>query len=179
MSNKQETQIKILKTRFENHLFRHPNLIWDNVEAFLRKYLNILDVVTKMEETGGEPDLYEFDQQLIYVDCSKETPKDRRNLCYDESARLARKKFPPETSAEGLAQAMGIKIVDEALYIKLQSFEAFDLKTSSWLLTPEDLRSLGGALFGDRRYDRTFIYHNGADSYYGVRGFRGYIDIPL
>ncbi len=179
MSSKLETQLSILKTRFETHLYRHPNHIWDNVEAFLRKYPNILDVLTKMEETGGEPDLYEFDQQLIYVDCSKETPSQRRNLCYDESARLSRKKFPPETSAEGVANAIGIKIVDEALYMKLQSIEAFDLKTSSWLLSPEEFRNLGGALFGDRRYDRTFIYHNGADSYYGVRGFRGYIDIPL
>jgi hypothetical protein len=179
MSNKLENQLNILKTRFETHRYRHPNLIWDNVEAFLRKYPNILDVVTQMEETGGEPDLYEFDQQLIYVDCSKETPALRRNLCYDESARLSRKKFPPENSAEGVANAIGIKIVDEALYMKLQSIEAFDLKTSSWLLAPKEFRSLGGALFGDRRYDRTFIYHNGADSYYGVRGFRGYIDIPL
>ena len=129
-----------------------------------------------MERTGGEPDVVGTDNKMgeyIFVDCSAETPKDRRNVCYDREALEARKEHKPENSALDMAAAMGIEILTEEQYQELQKLGEFDAKTSSWLRTPPEIRKLGGAIFGDRRYDHVFIYHNGADSYYGVRGFRG------
>lgn len=171
----QEHLIIILKERFEKHPKRHPGLIWIEVEKYIKDKPHLVAALIQMEETGGEPDVTTLGGHLVYVDFSKETPEDRRNLCYDEEARLNRKKFPPATSAEQMANHMGIELLDETMYQELQRLEPLDLKTSSWLKSPQAIRDLGGALFGDRRYNRTFIYHNGADSYYGVRGFRGYI----
>ncbi len=170
-----DSLLVVLKERFEHHTKRHPGLFWRDIEMKIEHNLNLLETLIRMEETGGEPDVTILNGRLVYVDFSKETPEKRRNLCYDEEARLSRKKFPPETSAEKVAEMMGIELLDESQYREIQAIEPLDLKTSSWLKTPPALRDLGGALFGDRRYNRTFIYHNGADSYYGVRGFRGYI----
>lgn len=169
--------IQKLSERFTKHMHRHPHTHFDEIKNILSSNPSMLKTVSHMEETHGEPDVALIDGVLYYVDFSKETPEGRRNLCYDETARLSRKKFPPESSAEKVAQQMGISLLDETMYQLLQNMESFDLKTSSWLKTPDPVRSLGGALFGDKRYNRTFIYHNGADSYYGVRGFRGYIKI--
>ena len=133
-----------------------------------------------MEITGGEPDLVQFDKkrgEYLFFDCAKETPKERRSLCYDEQALEDRKEHKPKDSAQGMAAAMGIQILDEEQYRYLQSLEPVDLKTSSWIQTPDSIRKLGGALFCDRRYDHVFTYHNGAISYYAVRGFRGFIKI--
>lgn len=133
-----------------------------------------------MEETGGEPDvvqLTEDNEGINFVDCSAETPKGRRSICYDHEALESRKQYRPEDSAINMAQGMGIQLLNEDLYFQLQKVGEFDLKTSSWLLTPNDVRSKGGALFGDKRFGRVFIYHNGADSYYGVRGFRGILKL--
>ena len=162
-----------LKTRFQKNMHRHQDVKWDDVEARLND--NTIKVIEQMEEYGGEPDVILYHDKLYMVDFSKETPKPRTSVCYDEEARLSRKKFPPETSAYALCKTIGINLMDEALYRYIQSLEPVDLKTSSWIRTPDDIRSLGGALFGDNRYQTTFIYHNGADSYYGSRGFRGYI----
>ncbi|AUD63284.1 hypothetical protein BK010_06655 [Tenericutes bacterium MO-XQ] len=164
-----------LKIRFNENKERHPELHWEDVEKKLnQKYLNI---ISEMEKYDGEPDVIMFHDELYYVDFSKETPKPRTSVCYDEEARLSRKKFPPETSAEAFAKKIGITLMNENMYRYMQSLEPIDLKTSSWIKTPDDIRSLGGALFGDHRYKTTFIYHNGADSYYGSRGFRGYLKI--
>lgn len=130
-----------------------------------------------MEQSGGEPDVVVLEDKLYVIDMVKESPKLRGSLCYDKEARLSRKNFPPASSSLEMAASLGITVLDERMYVKLQDIEDVDLKTSSWILTYEKLRSLGGALFGDKRYQRTFIYHNGADSYYGSRGFRGYITL--
>ena len=175
MSN--NSWIAQLKKRFDDHMHRHPNVRFDDISHLLSSNETLLKTVISMEKSGGEPDVVVYENQLYYVDFSKETPSGRRNICYDEKARLARKKFPPETSAEALALEIGINILDESMYRHIQVIEPLDLKTSSWLKTPEEVRVLGGALFGDCRYQKTFVYHNGADSYYGVRGFRGYIAI--
>lgn len=164
--------IEILKERFESNKHRHPNIKWEIVEQKLNsKYLKILQ---QMEETEGEPDVVEFKNrsEIIFVDCSKESPN-RRSLCYDQEALEARKQHKPESSVIQKCQEMGIELLDETLYKELQEIEDFDLKTSSWLKTPVEIRSKKGAIFGDKRYGRTFIYHNGADSYYASRGFRG------
>lgn len=164
-----------LKIRFNKNIKRHPELHWEDVEKKLNQiYLNI---ISEMEKYGGEPDVIIYQDELYYVDFSKETPKPRTSVCYDEEARLSRKKFPPETSAEALAKKIGITLMDEDMYRYLQSIDPIDQKTSSWIKTPDEIRALGGALFGDYRYQTTFIYHNGADSYYGARGFRGYIKL--
>lgn len=134
----------------------------------------------EMEKTGGEPDVVAFDDktgEFIFYDCSAESPAGRRNICYDHEALLARKKFPPEYSAMNMAEAIGIEILTEDQYRSLQKLGKFDLKTSSWLKTPVDIRKLGGAIFGDRRYKTIFVYHNGADSYYGAKGFRGLLRV--
>lgn len=169
--------LKKLKDRFMNYKYRHQDVDWEDIEVKLNQNKHLFETVFEMEKTSGEPDVTKLDGKLVYVDFSKETPKGRRNCCFDEAARLKRKNFPPETSAEMLLNQMGLKLVTEAMYHELQKVEPLDLKTSSWLDTPPELRELGGALFGDNRYQRTFIYHNGADSYYGVRGFRGFIEI--
>lgn len=171
-----EKLMQILELRFEENMERHQNIMWEEV---LKKITNVPDKIwalNEMEKTGGEPDVIGFDKktnEYIFCDCSEETPIGRRNLCYDREALEKRKKFKPDNSAIDMANQMGIEILNEEEYKYLQEIGQFDLKTSSWIKTPSEIRKLGGAIFGDRRYNRTFIYHNGADSYYAVRGFRG------
>lgn len=174
--NEQEL-LEILKDRFESNRKRHPEVDWADIERKILADPRIIRSLDLMEESGGEPDLIVIEDKYLYVDCSAETPKGRRSICYDNAAWEARKANKPETTAEAMAENMDITILDEAQYQALQAIGAFDLKTSSWLLTPDDVRSKGGALFGDRRYGRVFTYHNGADSYYAARGFRGYIEL--
>lgn len=170
----------ILKKRFDDNMKRHNHISWKQVESCLIGNSNALFSLTQMELTGGEPDVVIFDKEsteIIFCDCSKETPKGRRSFCYDQEALLSRKKFPPKNSAINNAAEMGIIIMDETMYRKMQVIESFDLKTSSWILTPSTIRNKGGALFCDNRFDSTFTYHNGADSYYAARGYRGYIKV--
>ncbi len=172
--------IALLKDRFEKNMARHSRLGWDTVVDRLDANPEKLWTLHEMERTGGEPDVVAWDEQtgeFLFFDCSPETPAGRRNLCYDRAALDARKEHKPENSALDVAAAMGIEILSEEQYRYLQGLGKFDTKTSSWLLTPPDIRNLGGALFGDRRYNHVFTYHNGADSYYGVRGFRGYLKV--
>ncbi|MPM61045.1 hypothetical protein SDC9_107899 [bioreactor metagenome] len=164
-----------LQARFEQHTQLHPTLSWPDVQARLQAAPHALAALQQMELSGGEPDVVGRDEisgAYLFMDCSPETPAGRRNLCYDRAALDARKANKPASSAMETAEAWGAMLLDEEHYRHLQSLGEFDLKTSSWLLTPASVRKLGGALFGDRRYGRVFIYHNGADSYYGVRGFR-------
>ena len=170
--------VEILKSRFYENMARHPDLTWDRVEARLGQGEDALAVLRRMEETGGQPDTIGFDAEtgrLIFCDCSPETPAGRRSLCYDDEALRKRTKNPPAGSAVHQAGEMGAALLTEALYRRLQTLGSFDLKTSSWIATPEEIRRQGGALFCERRYDTVFTFHNGADSYYSVRGFRGYI----
>lgn len=169
------TFIQLLQKRFNENMHRHPHVDFQDVKSKLESDEHFTNVIYRMEDTGGEPDVFSYKGNLYFVDFSKESPLGRRNVCYDEKARLSRKKFPPETSAEKVSSDIGIELLDENMYHALQEIEPFDQKTSSWIKTPDNFRKLGGALTGDRRYNRTFTYHNGADSYYGVRGFRGYI----
>ena len=168
----------ILKSRFEQHMQRHEGITWENVAARLSEHPDILKTLQWMEETGGEPDTIGIDEatgKLIFCDCSKETPGSRRSLCYDEEALMKRKKNPPAGSAEAQAKEIGVELMNEELYRRLQTLGEFDLKTSSWIETPDSIRKLGGALFCERRYGAVFTFHNGADSYYSVRGWRGYV----
>lgn len=165
-----------LKTRFEKFPNRHEGINWSDVEAKLQENPDKLWSLNEMENTGGEPDVVGYDKAkkaFVFFDCSPETPSGRRSLCYDREALDARKKFKPEDSVIDLATNMGIELLDETQYRYLQSVGKFDTKTSSWIKTPANIRSLGGAIFGDFRYGQVFIYHNGADSYYGSRAFRG------
>lgn len=168
-----------LATRFEKNTHRHPSVEWTMIEDKLHNDEALLLTVYKMEETGGEPDVVVFSETdtIAFVDCVKETPKGRRSVCFDEEARLKRKKFPPEMSAKDQAAQMGIDILTENEYKQLQAINPVDEKTSSWLETPSEIRTLGGAIFGDRRYNQVFVYHNGADSYYASRGYRGKVII--
>ena len=171
-----EELLKILKARFEKNMSRHKDLEWAKVEAKLEAYPEKLWSLDDMEITGGEPDVVGYDEktdEYIFYDCAAESPKDRRSFCYDHEALESRKANKPENSAVNLAAEMGIELLTEEEYRHLQELGNFDLKTSSWLKTPADIRKLGGAIFGDRRFNRVFIYHNGADSYYAARGFRG------
>lgn len=172
----QEALFNTLKTRFAKNMGRHAGLEWAEIEARLGAHPDKLWSLNEMEQTGGEPDVVGMDaatgEYLVY-DCSAETPKERRSICYDREALDSRKEFKPRTSAVEMADAMGIKMLTEEQYRELQTLGAFDTKTSSWVLTPPEIRKLGGAIFCDRRYDHVFTYHNGADSYYAVRGFRG------
>ncbi len=171
-----ETLLSILQTRFEKNPIRHPGLSWEFVAARLEAHPDKCISLFAMERNGGEPDVVGFDpssDEITFFDCSAETPAGRRNLCYDLQALEARKEHKPSHSAQGMADEMGIHLLTEAEYRRLQEIGRFDTKTSSWLETPAEIRKHGGAIFGDRRYDHVFIYHNGADSYYGVRGFRG------
>ncbi|MBS3972886.1 MAG: DUF4256 domain-containing protein [Erysipelotrichia bacterium] len=167
----------LFQLRFEHHPHRHPNLTWEQVASSLTQ--EQWHMMSYMEESGGEPDVVEVNQQILVVDMSKESPAGRRNCCYDQLARTTRKKFPPETSALEDASKHGLTLLDEELYLAINQIEFLDLKTSSWLHTPENIRSKGGALTGDTRFGRTFIYHNGADSYYSVRAYRGYFVVKL
>ncbi len=176
----QQSLLTILKIRFEKNLERHPSLNWDKVEKKLLENPEKLWSINEMEATGGEPDAVIFDEnseEIIFVDCSVESPKDRRSCCFDQKALDARKLNKPATNAMEMVKQMGIEILDENQYRKLQELGKFDLKTSSWIATPEKIRKLGGALFCDRRYDTVFTYHNGADSYYAARGFRGIVKV--
>lgn len=167
--------LQILKLRFENNRERHPRLSWDKVEAKLIANPDKLYSLYEMERTGGEPDVVGYEPkttQFIFYDCSPESPLGRRNICYDPEALASRKKFKPENSALGMAQEMGVEILSEAEYRKLQELGRFDTKTSSWVKTTAEIRKLGGALFCDYRYGKVFLYHNGAESYYSSRGFR-------
>ena len=169
--------LKTLETRFTFNTHRHPSVKWSEVANILSTNPEFLDIIIKMEETGGEIDILFYKDALYVVDFSTESPKGRRSLCYDETARNARKANKPVSSVEAVAKTIGISIVDEEMYQYMQDIEDFDLKTSSWIKTPPTLRSLGGALNAEKRYQRTFIFHNGADSYYASRGFRGYLKI--
>ena len=169
-----------LQTRFEKNAKRHPGLAWSAVLARLQSNPDALKSLEEMERTGGEPDVVgspTTSGEVVFFDCAPESPIGRRSSCYDQEALESRKDYPPQHSAMGLAKAMGIRILSEAEYRTLQTLGEFDLKTSSWVLTPEPIRKLGGALFCDRRYDTVFVYHNGASSYYGVRAFRGALTV--
>jgi hypothetical protein len=171
-----EELLRAVKARFEKNMNRHKDLEWAGVQAKLEANLEKLWSLNEMERSGGEPDVVGFDKktgEYIFFDCSAESPKDRRNICYDRAALEARKEFKPKDTAMDMAAAIGVEILTEEQYRELQQIGNFDTKTSSWLKTPPEIRKLGGAIFADRRYDHVFVYHNGADSYYGVRGFRG------
>lgn len=170
--------LSILKQRFLKNTHRHPNKPWDVVEKALLENSSALSSIDQMELSGGEPDVVVFEpssSNIVFVDCSKESPTGRRSLCYDQAALDARKEFKPADSALNMAKNMGIEVLNETQYAFLQTLEDFDTKTSSWLLTPKAIRDLDGALFGDKRYKHTFFYHNGVQSYYKDRGFRGCI----
>lgn len=175
-----ENLLKTLEKRFLENKARHENVDWQTVLKNLQKSEEKIASLLKMEESGGEPDVITFDEQsdeLVFVDCASESPKGRRSFCYDRAAWEKRKEHKPENTAFDFAEELGIEILDETQYRKLQEMGKFDLKTSSWIKTPENIRKLGGALFCDRRYDTVFTYHNGAESYYAARGFRGMLKL--
>jgi hypothetical protein len=181
LSHEQREQlIKTLKTRFEKNSNRHIGLGWDKIQEKLVANPEKLWSLNEMENTGGEPDVVALDEKTggyLFYDCSAETPKGRRSLCYDREALDSRKEFKPENSAVDMATDIGIELLDEDQYRVLQQFGKFDTKTSSWIKTPFEIRKLGGAIFADFRYNNVFIYHNGASSYYAVRGFRGLLRV--
>jgi hypothetical protein len=175
-SEQREGLLKVLKSRFEKNMNRHKGLEWAKVQAKLEANIDKLWSLNEMERTGGEPDVVspgEKPGEYIFYDCSAESPKDRRSLCYDREGLKSRKEHKPENNAIDMAAAMGIELLTEQQYRQLQKLEKLDAKTSSWVKTPGEIRKLGGALFCDRRYDHVFTYHNGAESYYAARGFRG------
>lgn len=179
-SDQSKSLLKTLEERFEKNMKRHKGIDWKKVQAKLEANPEKLWSLNEMEKTGGEPDVVGFDKksgEYIFNDCSPETPKERRSLCYDREALNSRKEHKPAGSAVGMAAEMGIELLTEAEYFELQKLGNFDSKTSSWLETPPKIRELGGAIFGDYRFGRVFIYHNGAESYYGVRGFRGVLRV--
>lgn len=176
LPEQREELLKILKDRFEKNMNRHKGVEWAKVQAKLEASAEKLWSLDDMETTGGEPDVVGHDQktgEYIFYDCAAESPKGRRSICYDQEALESRKEHKPGNSAIGMAAEMGIEILDEDQYRELQQFGKFDTKTSSWLKTPADIRKLGGAIFADYRYGTIFVYHNGAESYYAARGFRG------
>lgn len=169
-----------LKLRFHSHVSRHASMEWSEVEKRLSQASEKVMALLAMEQTGGEPDVVDFDEnsgEYVFFDCSPESPSGRRSLCYDGEALASRKENKPRHSALGMAAEMGIELMNEAQYQFLQTLGNFDAKTSSWLLTPTAVRQLGGAIFGDYRFGRVFIYHNGAESYYAARGFRGVLRV--
>ncbi|HLW07395.1 MAG TPA: DUF4256 domain-containing protein [Marinilabiliaceae bacterium] len=171
----EENLLKILRTRFENNMHRHKGIEWSKVETKLQANSEKLWSLNEMEKTDGEPDVVKYDKktdEYVFYDCSVESPKGRRSICYDRAALEARKSNKPETSAMDMAKNMKIELLSEEQYRCLQQLGEFDTKTSSWIQTPDDIRELGGGLFCDRRYNKVFTYHNGADSYYAARGFR-------
>jgi hypothetical protein len=176
LEEEREQLLKTLKKRFEKNKTRHENLVWDNVQIKLESHPEKLWSLNEMEKTGGEPDVVSFDEktnEYIFYDCSAESPKGRRSLCYDNEAQESRKEHKPENNVIDMAATMGIELLDEEQYRALQQLGKFDEKTSSWIQTPAEIRKLGGALFADFRYNTVFVYHNGAQSYYAARGFRG------
>lgn len=171
---------KILENRFKKNMNRHPNTDWESIQMRLESNLAKLAAILAMEETGGEPDVVEHNtetSEYTFFDCSAESPKGRRSLCYDHDALHTRKEYKPLNSAMNMAAEMGVKILTPEQYHQLQGLGKFDTKTSSWLETSADIRALGGAIFGDFRYGKTFIYHNGAESYYAARGFRASLTV--
>jgi hypothetical protein len=186
-SNKKELSLeqrkellRALRIRFEKNMGRHEGLEWAQVQARLEANVEKLGALSEMERTGGEPDVFGQDKktgEYIFYDCSAESPKGRRSVCYDGEALESRKENKPGNSALGMAASMGIELLTEEQYRELQKLGNFDIKTSSWVKTPADIRKLGGALFCDRRYDTVFVYHNGAESYYAARGFRGLLKV--
>jgi hypothetical protein len=179
-SEQREKLLGTLKSRFEKNMSRHQGLEWTKIRARLEASGEKLWSLNEMERTGGEPDVVGHDAktgEYIFYDCSAESPEGRRNVCYDHEALEARKANKPADSAVNMAAGMDIELLTEEQYRELQELENFDTKTSSWVKTPSDIRKLGGALFADRRYGHVFVYHNGADSYYGVRGFRGLLRV--
>jgi len=181
LSNDQSTQLlQLLKSRFEKNMSRHKAMEWAGVHTRLQAQAEKLWSLNEMERTGGEPDVVGFDEktgEYLFCDCSAESPKGRRSICYDREALESRKEYKPENTAMDMAAAMGVEILTEEQYRELQQLGNFDTKTSSWVKTPAEIRKLGGALFCDRRYNQVFVYHNGAESYYGVRGFRGLLRV--
>ena len=177
LSNKQrDALLKLLQSRFEKNMNRHPRLDWINIQAKLEATPDKLWSVSEMERTGGEPDVVSFDEKTgehIFYDCSAESPTGRRSLCYDREALDSRKENKPKGCATDMAASLGIELLTQEQYRELQQLGEFDAKTSSWVKTPANIRKLGGALFCDRRFDSVFVYHNGAESYYAARGFRG------
>ncbi len=172
--------ITILQDRFQKNTHRHEALEWANVQAKLEANSEKLWSLNEMESTGGEPDVVGYDaktDEYIFYDCSSESPKGRRSACYDRAAQESRKKHPPENNALDMAAAMGVELLTEEQYHELQTLENVDTKTSSWLKTPSDIRALDGAIFADFRYGKVFVYHNGAQSYYAARGFRGWLRV--
>ncbi|TJZ61060.1 DUF4256 domain-containing protein [Sphingobacterium olei] len=171
---------QILHTRFEKNMNRHEGLDWSKIQTKLEDNAEKLWSLNEMEETGGEPDVIGYDaktDEFIFCDCVQESPKGRRSVCYDHEALESRKEHKPKNSAVGMAAEMGIELLTEEQYRDLQQLGKFDTKTSSWVATPTEIRELGGAIFGDLRFGRVFIYHNGAESYYGARGFRGLLKV--
>jgi hypothetical protein len=176
----QQELLVTLKTRFEKNMQRHQGLDWSTVQTKLEANPSKLGSLHEMERTEGEPDVVDFDEstkEFIFMDCAPESPKGRRSICYDQQALDSRKEFKPAHSAVQMALEMGIELLDENQYRKLQQLGKFDQKTSSWITTPPDIRKLGGAIFADFRYGTVFVYHNGAESYYGARGFRGMLRV--
>jgi hypothetical protein len=172
--------LELLRGRFEKNAARHPRIRWEAVQARLESHVDKLWSLDEMETSGGEPDVVGHETktgEYIFYDCSAQSPKGRRSVCYDHEALKARKEHKPKDSAIGMAAAMGIELLSEEQYRQLQQLGEFDTTTSSWVKTPSDVRRLGGALFCDRRYDKIFVYHNGAESYYAARGFRGALKV--
>ncbi|MFD2533328.1 DUF4256 domain-containing protein [Gracilimonas halophila] len=181
LSPEQQSDLfEVLEARFEKNMNRQKDLKWTDVQKKLEANTDKLWSLNQMEQTGGEPDLIGVDKdsgEYLFFDCSPESPDGRRSVCYDREGLESRKAHKPDNTAIDMANEMGIELLTEEQYHKLQQFGPFDTKTSSWLKTPEDVRELGGAIFGDHRFGRVFIYHNGAQSYYGARGFRGVLKI--
>ncbi len=172
--------ISVLKSRFEKNMNRHKGIVWEKVQEKLEASPDKLWILDDMENTGGEPDVVGYDKktdEYLFFDCAAESPKGRRSICYDPEALEARKEYKPAHSAIGMAAEMGIEILTEEQYHYLQSLGDYDTKTSSWLQTPASIRKLGGAIFGDKRYKHVFIYHNGVESYYAGRAFRGCLKV--
>jgi hypothetical protein len=179
-AGRSEELLKTLKARFEKNMNRHKGIEWVNVQARLKVKAEKLWSLNEMERTGGEPDVVGYDKktgECIFYDCSDESPKGRRSVCYDREALDSRKEHKPENNAIDMASAMGIELLTEEQYRELQELGNFDTKTSSWVKTPVNIRKLGGALFCDRRYGTIFLFHNGAESYYAARGFRGWLKV--
>lgn len=177
---KRQQLLRTLQARFQTNMTRHKGLVWGEVEDKLEATPEKLWSLSEMERTGGEPDVVGHDKksnEYIFYDCSAESPKNRRSVCYDREALESRKEHKPKASAEGMAADMCIELLTEEQYRELQKIGEFDTKTSSWVKTPANIRRLGGALFCDRRFDTVFMYHNGAESYYAARGFRGYLKV--
>jgi hypothetical protein len=179
-SEEQKEMLEILKKRFEKNIERHKNIEWNEIQSKLKFNIEKLWILFQMEKTGGEPDLLEFEEisdKYIFIDYSAESPKGRRSICYDQEALESRKNNKPKSNAVDMATYIGVEILTEDQYRKLQTFGEFDKKTSSWIKTPDNIRKLGGALFCDRRYGTIFVYHNSAGSYYSDRGFRGLLKV--